>query len=157
MRIITLFIVFLTLFGCVEKDSSGIELFNGITFDLTENEKEISISKTVELQYHKPDSIHNIPLFKYVMGEDYQIYIGIPIRTSVDKYYAAKKAEADSAFNAIKTDDSYYNYQKVDSIYVVEMLIEKEQNTFFIKGQTSNEGLLKTVLSDQNILKRFTQ
>ncbi len=148
-----LFILF--ILACSNKIEGGIDLFNGNVFALATNEKEALLTEEVKLNYNAPEPADNIPLFKCIKGIGYDLFIGIPIETSIDKYYALKKANGIQDSNLIKTDSTYYNYVLIDGTYYVEMLLEKEKSLFFVKAQTAKQNILETVLSKEEITKRF--
>lgn len=157
MKKTTIYVLLLFLLACNEGNENVIGLFNGIDFRIYPGEKEVLISKEIKRNYHMPDSIENIPLNKYLEGEGYKIYIGIPFQTSIDKYYAAQRAMFVNDSNMFKTDKSFYNFTKVDSTYYIEVLVKREKSLFFVKGQTLELGLLKTIFTEKSVINRFAE
>lgn len=89
MRNLLLIVSFAFLISCHQKDHSdeAIEIFNNHTFKLDKAESSIPLTDEIHQRY---DSLIagkelQIPLFKYVKSSNYNLYIGVPYKTSLKK------------------------------------------------------------------------
>ena len=98
-----------------------------------------------------------IPLFKCIEHDDYQLFIGLPIQTNLfDLMRDSVSNELSSQFS---TDSSsyYYKIAKHENTYSMEYVQEIDEDLFYLLGISSNEKEFKEHLNLQSVQKRFYQ
>lgn len=155
------FIVFLLLLSSCSKNNTdkNVSLFNGISFHLKKSEKEERITPDINRKYKTLLVNHQdieIPLFKYIKGEDYDIFIGLPYNTTLKRLYHSDSLRKNTPNIQYVLDSSYYlkNYER-DSLKVQEAIISKgvKNSLFYIATISKNKNILNDSL---DILNRFS-
>lgn len=128
--------VVLTLWGCTSKKENEIMLFNNTTFKLMEGETVTSIDAKIKGHYYSYVSTNTtiqIPLFKSITSENYNIYLGLPIHTTVKKLadFKLKEVDSPSFFDSDTTSYFYIRHQNGDD-YVSEYCQTMGGNTIYV-------------------------
>jgi hypothetical protein len=98
------------LFSCGSKSipPNQLQLFNGAWLQLDSGEKVLpAIDTTIDQQFSalfRPEA-EKIPLFRVVEGNNYRLYIGLPVRTSIARM--SRYLSGDTALRS-ETDSTTY-------------------------------------------------
>jgi len=161
-----LFYAFLSLLllSCSGKNidkKSSITLFNDCIFNLTNgeilSEPNIAAQKLYENYFNNSEI--QIPLFKHIKHVGYDIFVGIPVRTSVDDISKTVLEKHNrSLSNFISEKNSCYNQYLLNGSYIVEMAIRiDDKSLFYIAAITSNKILADSLLSFNELSGRITK
>lgn len=84
---------FLAFYGCSNtgNSASSLALFNGVSLEMLPDEKESPILPGTFQQYRSFfQSENTVPLYKYIEGPDYQMFIGLPFESDSIDYTLRK-------------------------------------------------------------------
>lgn len=112
----------LTLVCCTSKQNQSVFLFNDISFKLNEGEEVVDIdSKKKEIfnSYFDKKSVQ-IPLFRCIESDDYLIFVGIPLNTSIK-------------------DLAYYSLSDT----LNQTFYESDSTTYFYKAYSAKKEIIK--------------
>jgi hypothetical protein len=151
------------LISCANQNPNEIPLFNTVKFLKlsTENVKTIDSASQSEYEnfFNNVKEIQ-LPLYRVVEGESYDIYLGIPFRCNLKKLFDArqKALEKDSLFLTKKNlDQCFYQYKK-DDLFFTEYLLSLGGNSIIcIFGVTNNPQTMDTLFNQESISKRVTK
>lgn len=157
--ILLLFIV-LTIICCTSKSESEIALFNDIFFVLTDEEEIISLDAKKKEDFHSyfDNKSIQIPLFRCIKTDNYLIYLGIPINTSINKL-AEFKLNHTNNHSFFESDSSSYFYiahQNEDN-YITEYSIAFDNNLIYILTVSNSRELSDSLFNKKTLSKRFNQ
>lgn len=161
-KILYLLLIFIS-FSCQPEQSNPqqIPLFNELTFNLLDDEKLVELNDTIKESYFNfstPD-IMQIPLFRYIQGNDYHIYIGLPYRTSLKKIATSiELAQHNTLFESSTTNEqSYFKRYSNNDNYCSEYTVKIGSNTIYILAVTSSINFSETQLNQKMIAKRLIE
>lgn len=130
--------IVISLFSCSTTQKGKIILGINDSYTLAEKEQESSNKNAKHsLKYNTLFNHYEkaqIPLHKYVQGDNYEMYFGIPIGYNRTGYFYTFKN--DSIFEIINTnadEKKYYNklLRKTDSLYISTEIIENIQKASY--------------------------
>lgn len=129
-----------------------------MSFELHPKEKVINITDTLqnEFQKHIPQNHFQIPLFKIIKGADYTIYLGIPVKTSINKMRMSK-IQSNSALSELDTDSATYlytHYQEQKN-YVAELMYTKDKNMIYVLTISKSKQVADSLFQKDLLLNRF--
>jgi len=164
MKNLFLALLSLFLFSCSDKggdSNSNISLFNDCTFRLHHGEllKESSTaSQKLYEQYFNNTSIQ-IPLFKHIEHTGYDIFVGVPVSTSVEGISKAVLKAHNSSLDNFKIDKNYcFNRYIVKGVYFTELAIKiDDKSLFYISSTTSNKLFADSLLNFRDLSKRISK
>lgn len=166
------------LTGCTTKktgalQSEDITVFNNIVFSLSPEDTISNITPEIRDRYLQMLHVGRIqvPLYRYIRSDDYELFLGIPVNTSIKEFYSLREAEKNenaaidkaSLVRSIITDSLSYLYTirdgKSEKIYH-EYLATFDDNLVYVlgvytmTGTTCNDSLLSyTALSKRLMVK----
>lgn len=129
-------IVTLLVYSCTNSNNNNaIYLFNNLRIRTLEKESIRQINSKEEATYNtyfNNRDLIQIPIFKYVEGENYKLFIGLPYQFNIDKIVASDSSfKSDSLLFCISNKASYYTSFIKDSFCLTEK-IEKLDNDSYI-------------------------
>jgi hypothetical protein len=156
MKLRYLLILMLFLFSCESKNNSEIALFNNVFCNVQGNEKTIKITTDIKDEYFKyiENKKSQIPLYRFIIGADYALYIGIPFNAKLNNLSEKKLFES---LVAEKSDSStfYYKEYVVDSLYITEYAKEIDQNLIYILATTTSPDIQQRLFDVDSLSNRI--
>jgi len=152
----TLIIIF---FSCASSnDNNEIFLYNNLYFNALEGELEKDKPPVVEryTNYFNDQNIQ-IPLLKYIQHENYEIFIGIPVGTTIQDLKTDKKDFLDISESKIKSDSNYFftSYEK-DEYFISEYSSYfANESIIYIAVKTKNNELCDTLFNKASLSNRI--
>lgn len=159
MKKYTLFFFILTLFSCKNVAKNELPLFNGIAFKITDNESVEKVSKSVLENYNKNFnySPFQIPLSKYIVHNNYSIYIGIPFNTSFNNLRSFHIKNNENNLGSFKSDStSFYRSFKSDSLFYTEYCANINSNSLiYISTVTKYKEVADSLFNEAKLIERI--
>jgi len=158
MKKILFLLLFTFTFSCsTDIDESKIFLFNNIYFQLENKESFTELTKeNTDLYFNLIDNNDlQAPLYKYITGDGYQLFIGLPIATD---FNSIKNSISDESIVSGSLDDKssryvYLNFNK-DKKNITKYLLEIDKNLVYIILTSDTDEKL-SVSEIENITKRI--
>lgn len=159
MRYIALVLFFLFAFSCKESSKSELPIFNNISFKLIEGEDAVIIDSANESTYHAFFSNQRvqIPLFKQIVAEEYQIFIGIPFRTTIEQLNTLDITGHQSITHLLESNPVEYYHKSfyLDTIYLTEFALSCKGGQIFILATTPSKSIQDSLFNYQQLIERF--
>jgi len=144
--------------SCSTKNQNNVILFNNINFKLHASEKKLLFDSLSQqnFQLNFNNSNIQIPIFKVIQGNDYSIYLGIPINTSLKKLIQFKSTIIPPN-TTIETDSISYFFTKYKTgeEYKMELSKSFDNNIIYIVGSTRSQIVADSLFKKDIILDRF--
>ncbi len=143
-------------------DKNQIFLFNGKMFNTLEGEIQgftDSLATHKYEQYFVDQGKMQIPLFKSIKTNEYDLFVGLPIKTSIQQLAQFKKAQTNDSLLVIFESDHQYYYKKwkEGNSYLTEYASQYGGNTiFFLAAQTQSEQISNELFSKFALSKRIS-
>jgi hypothetical protein len=144
--------------SCSTKNQSNVVLFNNINFKLHDSEKKLLIDSLSQqiFQSNFNNSNIQIPLFKVIKGNDYFIFLGVPINTSLKKLIQFKSTITPPNTAIITDSNSYFfTKYKIGEEYKMELSKSFDNNIIYIIGSTKSSIVFDSLFKKDIILDRF--
>lgn len=159
MKNLLFFFSLLFLTACAsQKFSTKLPLFNTVNLQLMEGEREVKDLTRVSVEFQKlvtPETIQ-IPLYKYIKGEESDIFVGLPLGLTLSsdemRYVSSDYLLKTSKFEQGKW--SYKVYTKGET-YLVEYMVKMKNSKFYSLFRTESSRTMKTMLDLENVKERF--
>jgi hypothetical protein len=146
------------LAACATGKKSDVTLLNNERFALAPNESLEKNSQDVIDAYARFFNNHDtvqVPLYKYVKGDRYKLYIGIPVGTSIAKLKRVDP-KADTVLVESAVDNRLYRQYKKDNQYVTQYFVAQENvGITGIFGVTASKEISDTVFNEQALSRRI--
>lgn len=149
-------------FACGDSNEKEIQLFNGISFDLRDNEKQIA--KTLEQQksysFQFEDGAFQCPLYQIIADSSntYKIYLTIPVNTDIKDLYSFYRAASlkDSSMH-IDSDSISYVYVSIksDSTHKARLFKSFGASLMNINAVCNIPSVSDSILSLNGLSSRF--
>ena len=136
-------------------------LFNDAVFKLKDGEEVQSIDSLVKAEYmHRIDPYPvQIPLYKYINHEKYDLYMGIPYNASIEAMLGYEVVNSDQMTLSTETDSSTYlyrRYSKPDGV-LVEFVRSDRDNLIYVLSSTNSEDIADRLFSRNELSNRFSE
>jgi hypothetical protein len=123
------------VFACTHPGDDHITLFNGLKLGLAPQEKIVQQESNVIPVYNNLFNCYEkvqLPLYRYVYHPDYEIFVGIPLGTSIRDLFKLIAEKETLEFDFCKPNSNLYilRYQK-EGNQIVAYLSEFENNSLF--------------------------
>lgn len=152
--------IVLFLAGCTSKKGQEVVFFNDIKFKLYDNEEIIDVdSEKKELfSSYFGDTSVQVPLFKCIKGDDYLVFLGIPINTSIKELsnYSLERIKNRSSFKSDTINFFHIKYRKEDdniTIYSKNF----ENNLIYVLTAAKSAELSDSLFNKTSLSKRFNK
>ncbi|HLF35573.1 MAG TPA: hypothetical protein VI583_15125 [Cyclobacteriaceae bacterium] len=157
-----LLILFIFSFhSCSTGGKNEIRLFNNLAFILREGEYAAEIDTGIVSKYtgYFNNQDIQIPLFRYIKNDHYEIFIGIPYNTTFEKLALSRLAVYDSSRQNFKSDSSFlYNRYVKDGFIITEYSGEFNNHSIvFISTITSDAGFSDSLFNEAALRNRIKQ
>ncbi len=130
---------FVLLISCSSGGSKQIELFNHISYNLSENEENREITEVIKNEYknwtRNASPNMQLPLFRFVQSPGYKTFIALPYKTSMadlrDSFFLL---HPDSCIVETETNTPwgfYRSYQK-GSEFIATQALSVNDNTLYV-------------------------
>ena len=153
-KYIPLFLI--VLISCSLNSRNEISLFNNISFKIYDNEYVTTITDSIKDNYLKKiePKKKQIPLFRYIEGDDYTMYIGIPFNASLSHLIGSKLNG--STITAL-TDSSTYKYEEygIDSLHTTELVVQIDKSILYILCETKSENAQNCLFNKDSLIQRI--
>lgn len=153
-------LLFLFILSCKNDTSKRtIPIFNAISFQTNKGEK-LSLKNQIVTETYKSyfsNEDIQIPLFKYIKGKNYSIYISIPYNTTLKNL--EKQQFINPKFNQknFQTDSTSYFFRKFadKSTYISIYSKEFDKNLIFVLTETNSKKISDSLFNKTKLSKRF--
>ena len=126
------------LTACSSTPKDKVELFNGLSLKLNAGEFLQSNNSSIHEIYFSSFDNENfsVPLFKWIKGNDYSIYIGILYNAPIEQFIRSEIINRPAV--DITTDSVTYGFQKSvsDDVYVAKYISKQGGNNLFMVAMT---------------------
>lgn len=160
MRYLYCAVLVLFIFSCKSKNENYIDIFNEIYFEKADGESISGIDSVIQLQFETYAGRYKsqIPLFRYISGNEYQFFIGIPVRTSLSDVLHPKE-DSSAIVQNLQTDSLTYinRYIYRDSIYALETVKKMNSNFLYLLMLTKSKTIADSVYNNNEINKRLRE
>jgi hypothetical protein len=152
LKRLLLFTFIFSFHSCSTGGGNEIRLFNNLTFILCQGEYIAEINTGIVNKYtgYFNNQDIQIPLFRYIKNDNYEIFIGIPYNTAFEKLALSRLAVSDSSRQNFKNDSSFLYNRYVKNGYIITEYSEEFDNSsiIFISTITSDAGLSDSLFSE---------
>ena len=148
-------IIIILILSCSSEKSNEIPLFNELTFKINDGEAIGAINSKIKRKYTEyfNNSLIQVPLFKYIIHNNYEIFIGIPYRTSIEAMVQSQKEKNDTTITMLNSDSlSYYTIYKKNDFYISEYAAKISNNSLIYMSTMSNSYNLTDSLFNESRL-----
>ena len=152
------------LFSCFNKtvdNNIDIPLYNGYVFKLSNGEiftdSNTSARKIYEKYFNK--KAIQIPLFKHIKHSEYDLFVGIPVNTSIDEISKTVIEKHNIPLKNYKNDNNFcYNQYNSEDLYITELAIKvDEKSLFYISAITSSKIIADSILNNLELSRRIVK
>jgi len=149
----------LSILSCSIEKKNEIPIFNEITFTIKEGESINVINPIIKNKYTENfnNRLIQIPLFKYIKHNNYEMYIGIPFNTSIEALVKNQLDKQDSLITILKSDSlSYYIKYKRNDFYFTEYAVKVANNPLiFISTMSISKELTDSLFNNIDLSRRI--
>lgn len=160
MRYLYCVVLVVFIFSCKSKKENYIDIFNEIYFEKGSDENISAIDSISHLQFETYAGRYKsqIPLFRYINGNDYRFFIGIPVRTSLNDILHPK-SDSLAIVQSEQTDSLTYvnRYIYKDSVYALETVKKMNSNFLYLLMLTKSKTIADSVYNNNEINKRLRE
>lgn len=153
-----LFLFLIFIISCSNIKNNEIALFNETSFIIFEDEVICSIDFETKNKYTENFNNSNIqvPLFKYIKNNNYEIFIGIPYNTSIDLLYQKKNGINDSLLNSKLDSLCYFKNYKRSEKYITEYVSKVDASSLIqISTMTISKEISDSLFNIFELSKRL--
>ncbi|MFV0541844.1 MAG: hypothetical protein ACK5MZ_11545 [Aestuariibaculum sp.] len=149
MKNVILVFFAILLLACQTKKDNKISLFNDYIFRLDPAEHEVALDFKIKERYAQnfKNTDIQVPLFKAIKGENYEILIGVPFNTSIEALTKAKQKQ-DSLTTDVHFDHnaiSFYKKYKKENLFVGEYAKNDDKSLIYLLLYSSSKDVLDTL------------
>jgi hypothetical protein len=150
------------LFSCSGTASSGIPLFNGVSFQLQADERTVELRPADREYFNSILEVSDIqiPLFRRIESPTHSIYIGLPIGTSLEEMNTLMRDHSITSSSSMSTNEAYVHHafkHSSDSSYVIQHLHAFDNNLVLVLVITENQTIAENAFQADSIAVRFTR
>jgi len=131
-------LLLMVLTACFSTPKDKVELFNGLSLKLNAGEFLQNNNSSVQEIYFSSFDNENfsVPLFKWIKGNDYSIYIGILYNTPIEQFIRSEIINRPAI--DMMTDSVTYGFQKSvsDDMYIAKYISKQGVNNLFMVAMT---------------------
>ncbi len=159
--LVSLAFVFAACSNKEKTDNSEVLLFNNFSFKLHNGEivteSSTSIQKTFEKYFN--NSAIQIPLFKHIKHTDFDIFIGVPVNTSISEINKVVLAKHNSTAKENQSNNDYcYSQYNSNGLYFTELAVNAGgKSIFYISSISSSESIADSLFNHSELSKRITK
>jgi hypothetical protein len=160
MKLFLSFLLLTVFLSCSSPVKDGVQLYNNLYFITSEGELEDIITEETLAFYDENfnNSSPQKPIYKNIHHKDYNLYIGIPIRTTFEKLSAQKQTVRDSIIEINFCDTIHYVKSYSNDAIFVELTRKLEPNSLiYIAAYTKNSALADSLLTQTKLSNRLLQ
>ena len=154
--------VFLLIFSNCSNSSSikEITLSNGVSFKLLNGETKTEIDQYIinyYESYFNTDIENQIPLYKYIKHNKYEIFIGLPIGDNISSIIQQKGEKYKNTDQLIHIDSLNNSIRyNIKNIFFTEHLYLRNDNiNVFVFSSTSSDSISNLLFNSSTVSKRF--
>ena len=164
MKLVYIICSLLTFISCNIDSENEIAIYNNYFF----NKKSFEVNKEIDFkikeEYNQRFSLPiqqkkgQIPIFKYLEGQEYKIFIGIPFQLSFEDITNQLLSKKKEPINISKNDNFFSINYKENSQWVTESVIKLgDSSTIYLSTlqDSSNYVNNKNLFTSDSIQKRF--
>lgn len=145
--------------SCGSKKQHEIQLFNELTFQIYKGEAITDVNYNSKTQYFKyfNNQTIQIPLFKYIKHNDYEIFIGIPYNTSIENMLKNQLEKQDCTMTNFRIDSlAYYKKYVRDNFYITEYATKSpSKSLIYIATISKLANLSDSLFNELELVKRI--
>lgn len=147
------------LISCNVRKERKIRVLNDFDYKLTDKEQVLQLTKPVSDHFQSffDSASFQVPIYRYIKGDDYQTYIGLALQTNLGEIKRFIIEDRDSVMNdsIIEKDNKLYIFSKKNNSIIVEHIIGSGKNTIYILTETNSAGIAKRNLNIQSLENRI--
>jgi ribosomal protein L7Ae-like RNA K-turn-binding protein len=149
-----LFFIVILFFNCKTNNEKTLQFAYNEKYKLDNSERTIALDKNIIEEYEENiglDSL-NVPLNKYILGENYKVFIGIALENNPQEL--VQEIQSDSSLKIFEINDYKTNaklFCKKNNYYQIKYLFtEKKENLPVLFNIVSTDSLLIKKLYNEN-------
>jgi hypothetical protein len=144
------------LVSCGSNSQRELFLLPGLSFQLNEGERLLSINPDLNADYlaSQDNASLQIPLSKCLKGENYRLFIGIPYSTSLERITAIFQ-ERESLLGLQEDTNSIYATYRVKEEYVVSYAARYNTNLIYVLAVTDKKSTSDSLFSKAKLIDRL--
>ena len=156
-----IYLLFCFLFVCCSNNSkhNEVEIFNGLKFKLQEAEVQENINDVTKKNYFSffGKNKNQLPLFKFIKSKNYEIYIGLPFKTSIPKLLSNSISVNDSSVIILNSDSVSFMFRKskLNNNYITEFAKQYDANIIYLLCVSNSKFVSDSVFSFEKLSKRI--
>lgn len=152
---ILLFLLASVLSSCSSENSNEVSLFNGLVFKMHQGESVEDIDSKIKNNYsdYFDDNRIDIPLYKYIKHNNYEIFLGLPYNTSSEAMIQSQLEKQDSSiikFTVESDSSSFYKEYMKNNFYIAEYAIKTRNSSLIYICAISDSTVLPSELALSN-------
>lgn len=148
------------LVSCSTNKKKDIVLVNDYYFKMMPGESISDNSQDVIDRYEKyfnnDDSIQ-IPLYKYIKNENYQLFIGLPMESNLMKLQSREMVHDSVLINHSGQNTAYYQYSKDSLLLTHYYAMPDKKNITAVFVLTKSKEMSDSLFSEQKLSERIYQ
>ena len=141
------------MFVCCSNNS------NGLKFKLQEAEVQENINDVTKKNYFSffGKNKNQLPLFKFIKSKNYEIYIGLPFKTSIPKLLSNSISVNDSSVIILNSDSVSFMFRKskLNNNYITEFAKQYDANIIYLLCVSNSKSVSDSVFSFEKLSKRI--
>lgn len=148
------------LFSCNTKNKNNdVEIFNGLKFKLQKTEVNENINKITKENYFSffDKKKNQLPLFKFIKSNNYEIYVGLPFKSSIPKLLNNSININDSSLIILNSDSVSFMFRKskLNNSYITEFAKQYDANIIYLLCVTNSQSISDSLFSFEKLSKRI--
>ena len=160
--IFSVLLILILCLGCTtHKDKNQVFIFNDISFQLNEGDSIAEINPLLSDRYqsYSTNRAIQIPLYKCINNKAYDIYLGIPYNTSIEKIVHLHLMDSTLKQEELNTDTLTYCFTKQhnDTTYSVEYTKVFNSNLIYVLATTQSKIIADSLLTQRGLSTRLIQ
>jgi len=159
MKNSVIILLIITILSCSREKKNEIPLFNEITFKINKGEAIGVVNSKIKNIYTENfnNSEIQVPLFKYIKHNNYEIFIGIPYNTSIEELAQNQLEKQDSLMTNLSSDSlCYYKKYKRNDFYIAEYAAKVANNSLiYISTMSISRELTDSLFNKLDLSNRI--
>ena len=161
MKSIKFLVIFIliVLSGCNLQTEKSIDLFNGMKYKVTDNERTLKLNRPIvdHFQSYFATGKFQNPLYRYIKGPDYETFIALPVMTTFEEMISYNIVNPDSiVVNKCQNDSSImYRTYKNKKSNLVEFVMSIDGSMVYILTEIHSDNFYPEIFGYEAIKNRI--
>jgi len=161
MRYVIIIVILIYSFlSCTDEKQEEIPLFNDLAFKLYEGETMSDINSEIKNRYtaYFNSDLIQVPLFRYIHHDKYDLFIGIPYSTSIEAMIQHRLDQSEPKDTCVYSDSTIFcKRYKNDDYFIREYAImTSNKSLIYLATMSRSKEISISLLNEDNLSKRLT-